>query len=106
MHEPTPDRLVVKLMDFGISKFTEHAGDGKTGVGVLMGTPEYMSPEQTEGAADVISKIGGHFGASLGVAELTVALHYVFDTPSDRLVWVSAQNLRSVDRPGVKTNRG
>ena len=35
---------------------------------------------------DVISKIGGHFGASLGVAELTVALHYVFDTPHDRLV--------------------
>lgn len=36
---------------------------------------------------DVISKIGGHFGASLGVAELTVALHYVFDTPTDKLVW-------------------
>ena len=36
---------------------------------------------------DVISKIGGHFGASLGVAELTVALHYAFDTPRDRLVW-------------------
>jgi 1-deoxy-D-xylulose-5-phosphate synthase len=36
---------------------------------------------------DVVSKIGGHFAASLGVAELTVALHYVFDTPRDRLVW-------------------
>ena len=36
---------------------------------------------------DVISKIGGHFGGSLGVAELTVALHYVFDTPRDKLVW-------------------
>lgn len=36
---------------------------------------------------DVVSKIGGHFGASLGVAELTVALHFVFDTPRDRLVW-------------------
>ncbi|MGH2575349.1 MAG: 1-deoxy-D-xylulose-5-phosphate synthase, partial [Ignavibacteria bacterium] len=36
---------------------------------------------------DTISKVGGHLGASLGVAELTVALHYVFDTPSDRLVW-------------------
>ncbi len=35
---------------------------------------------------DVISKIGGHFGASLGLAEITVALHYVFDTPRDRLV--------------------
>ena len=36
---------------------------------------------------DVISKIGGHFGASLGVAELTVALHYAFDTPRDKLIW-------------------
>lgn len=36
---------------------------------------------------DVVSKVGGHFGASLGVAELTVALHYVFDTPRDKLIW-------------------
>jgi 1-deoxy-D-xylulose-5-phosphate synthase len=36
---------------------------------------------------DVVSHVGGHFGASLGVAELTVALHYVFDTPRDKLVW-------------------
>jgi 1-deoxy-D-xylulose-5-phosphate synthase len=36
---------------------------------------------------DVVSQIGGHFGASLGVADLTVALHYVFDTPRDLLVW-------------------
>jgi 1-deoxy-D-xylulose-5-phosphate synthase len=36
---------------------------------------------------DVVSEIGGHFGASLGVADLTVALHYVFETPTDRLVW-------------------
>ncbi|MCX7878707.1 MAG: 1-deoxy-D-xylulose-5-phosphate synthase, partial [Ignavibacteria bacterium] len=36
---------------------------------------------------DTISKIGGHLGASLGVAELTVALHYVFNTPDDKLIW-------------------
>ena len=36
---------------------------------------------------DVVSEKGGHFGASLGVAELTVALHYVYDTPRDQLVW-------------------
>ena len=34
-----------------------------------------------------VGKTGGHFGAGLGVAELTVALHYIFDTPNDRLVW-------------------
>ncbi len=36
---------------------------------------------------DTVSQSGGHFGAGLGVIELTVALHHVFDTPHDRLVW-------------------
>lgn len=36
---------------------------------------------------DVVSVHGGHLGASLGVVELTIALHYVFDTPIDKLVW-------------------
>ncbi len=36
---------------------------------------------------DVVSRKGGHFGASLGVVEMTVALHYVFNTPHDKLVW-------------------
>jgi 1-deoxy-D-xylulose-5-phosphate synthase len=34
-----------------------------------------------------VGKTGGHFGAGLGVVELTIALHYVFNTPEDRLVW-------------------
>ena len=36
---------------------------------------------------EVIAAHGGHLGASLGVVELTIALHYVFDTPDDILVW-------------------
>ncbi|QDZ00494.1 1-deoxy-D-xylulose-5-phosphate synthase [Nitratireductor mangrovi] len=36
---------------------------------------------------DAVSKTGGHLGAGLGVVELTVAIHYVFDTPRDRLIW-------------------
>ena len=36
---------------------------------------------------DAVSMTGGHLGASLGVVELTVALHYIFNTPDDRLVW-------------------
>ncbi|MEC8061356.1 MAG: 1-deoxy-D-xylulose-5-phosphate synthase N-terminal domain-containing protein, partial [Pseudomonadota bacterium] len=35
----------------------------------------------------VVSDTGGHLGAGLGVVELTTALHYVFDTPRDRLIW-------------------
>src|SRR5690606_25202447 len=36
---------------------------------------------------DAVSVTGGHLGAGLGVVELTVALHYVFDTPYDKLIW-------------------
>ena len=36
---------------------------------------------------ETVSQVGGHFGAGLGVIELTVALHYFYDTPNDRLVW-------------------
>ncbi len=36
---------------------------------------------------DIVSQTGGHLGAGLGVVELTVALHHVFDTPRDRLIW-------------------
>ena len=47
-----------------------------------------VSAEVRQYIIDVISEIGNsHFGASLGVVELTVALHYVFDTPVDKIVW-------------------
>src|SRR5215472_5589965 len=36
---------------------------------------------------DAVSVTGGHLGAGLGVVELTVAIHYLFDTPHDRLIW-------------------
>jgi len=36
---------------------------------------------------DAVSVTGGHLGAGLGVVELTVALHWIFDTPTDRLIW-------------------
>ena len=46
-----------------------------------------VSNELRQYIVDVVSKKGGHFGASLGVVELTVALHYCFNTPHDQLVW-------------------
>ena len=54
-----------------------------------------LSPEQLKELADdlrretiaAVAKTGGHLGAGLGVVELTVALHHVFDTPTDRLIW-------------------
>jgi 1-deoxy-D-xylulose-5-phosphate synthase len=46
-----------------------------------------VSEELRQYIIDVVSVHGGHFGASLGVVELTVALHYVYQTPYDQLVW-------------------
>jgi len=46
-----------------------------------------LAAELRQETIDVVSVTGGHLGAGLGVVELTVALHRVFDTPNDRLVW-------------------
>lgn len=48
---------------------------------------EQLCKELRQYIVDVVSEKGGHFGASLGVVEMTVALHYVFNTPYDQLVW-------------------
>ena len=46
-----------------------------------------LCDELREFIIDTVSNYGGHFGASLGVVELTVALHYVFNAPYDQIVW-------------------
>ena len=46
-----------------------------------------LSREIRQYIIDIVSQKGGHFGASLGVVELSIALHYVFKTPHDQLVW-------------------
>ena len=46
-----------------------------------------LAKELRDELIDVVSTTGGHLGAGLGVIELTIALHYVFDTPKDKLVW-------------------
>ena len=46
-----------------------------------------LAAELRQETIDAVSITGGHLGAGLGVVELTVALHYVFDTPRDRLIW-------------------
>jgi 1-deoxy-D-xylulose-5-phosphate synthase len=48
---------------------------------------EQICQELRQYIIDVVSVNGGHFGASLGVVELTVALHYALNTPYDKLVW-------------------
>tara|TARA_Y100001970_G_scaffold1388_1_gene1667 strand:- start:2677 stop:4599 length:1923 start_codon:yes stop_codon:yes gene_type:complete len=48
---------------------------------------EDLSKELRKKTIETVSKTGGHLGAGLGVVELTIALHYVFNTPRDRLIW-------------------
>ncbi len=70
--------------------------------------------EVRERHIDVVSEKGGHFGASLGVAELTVALHYVFETPRDQLVWDTGHQAyihkiltgRNEQLPTIRTRNG
>ena len=47
----------------------------------------YIAEELRNKTIDTVSKTGGHLGAGLGVIELTIALHYIFDTPKDKLIW-------------------
>lgn len=48
---------------------------------------EELADELREEIVYTLSKTGGHLSSSLGVAELTVALHHVFNTPQDKIVW-------------------
>ena len=46
-----------------------------------------LADEVRKEMIEAVSETGGHLGAGLGVVELTIALHYIFDTPSDKLIW-------------------
>jgi len=49
-----------------------------------------LAEELRQYVLESVSKTGGHLSSNLGTVELTIALHYVFDTPDDRIVWTSA----------------
>ena len=55
--------------------------------GLQVGELEIIAQDLRETIIETVSKTGGHLGPSLGVVELTLALHYVFNTPKDKLVW-------------------
>jgi 1-deoxy-D-xylulose-5-phosphate synthase len=54
-----------------------------------------LAQELRDFIIDIVSVKEGHLGASLGVVELTIALHYVFNTPQDLLVWDVASGVRA-----------
>jgi 1-deoxy-D-xylulose-5-phosphate synthase len=73
-----------------------------------------LADEVRERHVDVVAQKGGHFGASMGVVELTVALHYVYDTPRDLLVWDTGHQGyihkiltgRNAELPTIRTRHG
>ncbi|MBX7045143.1 MAG: 1-deoxy-D-xylulose-5-phosphate synthase [Ignavibacteria bacterium] len=69
------------------TKFLKHINYPKDLKGLNLMDLRVLCDELREYLMDTISKIGGHLGASLGVVELTLALHYVFNTPDDKLLW-------------------
>ncbi|MBT4879081.1 MAG: 1-deoxy-D-xylulose-5-phosphate synthase, partial [Alphaproteobacteria bacterium] len=46
-----------------------------------------LCEEVRDEIVNIVSKTGGHLGAGLGVIELTIALHYVFNAPDDKIIW-------------------
>src|SRR5262245_58837161 len=48
---------------------------------------DQLAAEMREEVISVVSEVGGHFASTLGAIELTLALHYAFNTPEDRIVW-------------------
>ena len=74
----------LKTVDFPLLDAINSPADLRS---LPVGDLPYLADEIRQEIIQVVSKTGGHLGASLGVVELTIALHYVFNTPEDKLVW-------------------
>jgi serine/threonine-protein kinase len=103
LHRPEGGEPVVKLMDFGVSKFTDGSAELETEHGVLLGTPEYMAPEQCRGARHADARtdlwaIGAIFYRSLAGID---AFHA--DSLAGTLLKVASENPRPLAelRPDV-----
>jgi serine/threonine protein kinase len=80
LHRTDGGDTIVKLMDFGVSKFLDGTNEAQTASGILLGTPEYMAPEQLEGA----HKIGpaADIWAMGAILYRAITGHQVFSGPS------------------------
>ena len=60
-----------------------------------------LAKDVREKIIEVTSQVGGHLGAGLGTVELAIALHYVFDSPTDKMVWDTGHQAYPQDRKSV-----
>ena len=74
----------LKTVDFPLLDSIESPADLRS---LPLDDLPYLAEEIRQEIIRVVSTTGGHLGASLGVVELTIALHYVFNTPEDKLIW-------------------
>ncbi len=97
LHYPLPGRPNTKLMDFGVSKFLDGSGPVHTREGILLGTPEYMAPEQLKGAANMDTRADIFSTGAVMYRALTG--HFVFEGESmaEVLVNMSKGELVPVD---------
>ncbi len=70
-----------------LEKLLEHINDPKDLKNLSMDKLPQLAQELREFIINIVAAKEGHLGASLGVVELTIALHYVFNTPDDKLIW-------------------
>lgn len=76
-----------KKNTFSSTPILDHVNDPNDLKFLEIDNLEQLSSEIRSDMIDSVSKTGGHLGAGLGVVELAVAIHYVFDTPDDKLIW-------------------
>jgi len=70
-----------------MANLLDSVGDPKDLRRLTLEELKQLATEIREEVISVVSEVGGHFASTLGAVELTLALHYVFNTPDDRIVW-------------------
>lgn len=79
--------IIGTFVFYSLEKLLTHIGSPQDLKKLALDELPKLAQELREFIIDIVSTKEGHLGASLGVVELTIALHYVFDTPLDKLIW-------------------
>lgn len=106
LHRPDGGPPMVKLMDFGVAKFTDGSGEARTEHGALLGTPEYMAPEQFRGAAFAEARTDIWAIGAILYRALTGANAFGGPTVAATLLMVATEQPRPCTELAPETPRG